>query len=181
MQQPAGGSSSLWRQHVLATCGRHPCEHQTHSCCAHPPIKRTGGKIRPRLCCSCHFRTHAHRSNHDSLAAFCNGPRCRLQHSLLRLHRRASVVLSLVAKRPKRWWSPLCATSSAEQGRPLALTVVAHVPSCAAVPARWSVSMTAPNVSTGAVAERCISHGRSLAIAAEPSYRTSMGWLAAMA
>jgi hypothetical protein len=44
--------------------------------------------------------------------------------------------------------------------------------------------MSAPNVSVGAVAavaERCISHGRSLAIAAEPSYRTSMGWLAAMA
>jgi hypothetical protein len=141
----------------------------------------TGGKIPPQLRCSCHFTTHAHRSNQDILAAFCNGPRCRLQHSLLRLRRPACVWLSLLAKRPKRWWSPLCPTS---RRGPFARSdrVCACAERCiGTVPARWSVSMSAPNVSVGVVAVRCTSHGRSLAIAAEPSYRTSMGWLAAMA
>jgi hypothetical protein len=54
-----------------------------------------------------------------------------------------------------------------------------HVPNCAFVPARWSVSMPAPNVSVGAVAESCpvsATEELELVIVARPALENKQAW-----
>jgi len=111
-------------------------------------------KIPPRFRSSCHLRATPIGATNRSWRRFANGPRCRPRHSFRDCIWQKRCGFWVVAKRPKRWWLPVCAPQ-APQRHSLVLPMCPHVPNDAFVPARWSVSSPAPNVRVGSVAVAC--------------------------
>jgi hypothetical protein len=140
-------------------CGKHPCR-SSNPQLADVHQLPVAGEFHRDFAAPVILQSTRNAPTSNAWQRFANGWRGRPRHSFGDCVCQIMCRFSLLAKRPKRWWLPLCPTSmTARNVRSDSVCTCAE--HCILYQFGGQVSTSAPNVSVGPVAVVDVSHGTS--------------------